>query len=135
MAGARKTKGGKGSGAANDRRRDRRSSVQIPVFYHVEDGVEERVSATLDLSLSGLQFPCRRKLREKDRLRMRLLVPGQLRPLVLHGVVRWIADDEPARGEVAAGRPGAERYHVGVRFERRESEQRKVLKDFLARGA
>lgn len=119
MSPARK-KGG-GTGGAERRRHDR-AGVQIPILYHVEDGVEERVSATLNVSLSGLQFPTRKKLRAKDRLRMRLLLPGEIRPLVLHGTVRWTKSSSEHRGQ----------YHVGVAFERGEASERKALERVLS---
>lgn len=106
--------------AGAERRREDRSSVKVPVLYHVEDGVEERVSATLNLSHSGLQFPSRRSLDEGARLRMRLLIPGEIRPVVLHGVVRWCRKDE---------QPG--QFQLGVSFERGEAPMRRTLRKFL----
>ncbi|MFN7971951.1 MAG: PilZ domain-containing protein [Acidobacteriota bacterium] len=121
-AAAAKKPARKPAGKDADRRREKRATIQIPVLYHVEDGVEERVSATLDVSLSGLQFPTKKKLREDDRVLLRLLIPGEVRPLMLHGVVRWSAKDMMLRG----------RYNVGVSFEKAESAKRKVLEKFLA---
>ena len=91
---------------APERRQDERREVRVPLLYHVEDGIEERVSATLDISLSGLKFTSRRKLANDDRVRMRLLVPGELRPVMLHGVVRWVGTGDEA-----------EQYDIGVRFD------------------
>ena len=111
--------------AREERRSEDRSEVKIPIFYHLADGIEERVSATLDLSLSGLSFQSSRKVTQEDRLRMRLLLPGELRPRILAGSVRWCRriDLPPAR------------YSVGVRFAPEETKQQQRLREVLGRGA
>ncbi len=109
--------------AREERRSEDRSVMKIPIFYHLADGIEERVSATLDLSLSGLRFRSSRKLAEDDRLRMRLLLPGELRPLVLSGRVRWCRriDLPPVR------------FSVGVHFDPEEKKQHQRLREVVGR--
>lgn len=68
------------------------------------DDTDEQ-SPLIDLSLDGLQFLTRRKLRIGQKLRMELVVPAFTETLVLKGEVRWV------------GRAGlSDLYRTGVKF-------------------
>jgi hypothetical protein len=66
---------------------------------------EEEMSPLIDLSLTGLQFLTRKKLKIGQKLRMELIVPAFDDKLAIKGEVRWI------------GRAGlTELYRTGVHF-------------------
>ena len=74
------------------------------VSYEFKEHIEE-FSPVIDISRGGVKFQTKKPTDINAEIELKLSVPGEKVPLILHGKVRWISFIEEK-----------EQYYIGIQF-------------------